>query len=302
MTTRGDEMLSMLDEQLKSDTGDGSQCATGPAGRLFDPAIDKIFIKTNMVKLLNKIVNCFKDNVDASIKFSPDGIMITSLHHSHTVLHTTQLGREMFTSFECDKIFHTWLNLQTFAKKTSLLEKHRSPSITFQLEEDDLVISCPPGVKVLLKAIDSELEFADVSKWNYNIATRLNSEEFCKMVTSMPDEFVIHFDVERRCLVFSGDEDLSRTELAMPIDAEIIEHVKKLPEFDSFRVKIKKKMMGAVMRGEKLARHLIVGFAPDCPLLVRYELNKSVDSRYPDSTVTMYVGTMHDDSDSDDNM
>lgn len=306
--SKGFEMMAGLSERLGIDDLDERptklvKTTEVKESRPFDPKKDAFKMTTHMVKIISQISDCFKDNVMANLQFDSLGINIFSLHHARTVCVSTHLGRDLFSDFNCEKEVFVSLNLMVFAKKISNLQKFKVQNLTFQNQNEDLVLTgqtdSEPAACIRLKSLTSDVEELDLSDFDYDVPIRLLSAEFSKQIDCMPPTFSIHMDVGCEQLVFSGNEDHSVTTLPMRLDKNIIEKIKKFPDVMNYHATFIKANLSAILKGSKLSEYVVVAFSLDSPLFVRYIINESADLN-PDnnSRVSMYFSPkLNDDLD-----
>ena len=158
-----------------------------------------------MVKVIAQISDCFKDNVVANLRFCDDGVNIFALYHSKTVCISTHIGRDMFSEFMCEKEVYVSLNLMILAKKISNLQKFKIQKLTFENQDQDLVLigqtDNGPPARIRLKALTSDVEELDLD-FEYSISIRFLSVEFAKQIECMPASFTIRMNCEQGELVF----------------------------------------------------------------------------------------------------
>lgn len=296
--TKGEQMMLSLREKLGIDQFD--DCPKRKKVKTinvtgvdkFDSKIDGFRMTTHMVKLICQLSDCFKDNVVANIKFNSTGITIFALYHCKTVCINTHIGADLFTEIFCDKDVHIALNLMVLTKKISLLQKFKVPNITFHNEEDDLMISgerngSPANVR--LKGLVYEPEELDISEFEYNVPIRLKSSEFAKLIDCMPAVFSISLQIEKKVILFTGDDDSSVTKLQLKLDDDVIIPLKTFPEVCQYHSFFVKQNLMAIVKGAKLSEYVIVGLSKNAPLFVSYTLNESSKLDVSDrSKVNMY--------------
>lgn len=305
----GSEMIQELSQQLNIGHDDDStilQCGENvkkfktsniQESRSFNPKKDTFKMTTFMGKLISQITDCIKGDVTAQLKFDQNGINIFSFHHSKTVCFNTRLGRDLFSSFECDIEVFASINLKVLAEKMAILQKLKR-TLTFENDDGDLVltgyIDGQPPAKIKLKPLHTEsAEELDLDGYTYNVPVRIRSDEFSKLIDCMPQTFSIRMDCEHGELVFLGNEDHSTTRLPMKLEQDVVDKIKKYPEIKNYNATFAKANLGGILKGAKLSEYVIVAFQDDpdrhLPLFVRYILNESADHN-PDnnSQISMY--------------
>lgn len=301
-SSKGQQMIACLSKQLGIENNESE--ISRPQKRVrthevietreFDPGNDSFKMTTHMVKIISHVTECFKDNIIANLKFNMNGIDIFGLYHSKTVCISTHLGKDLFTDFSCEKEVYTSLNLMVFSKKIASLQKFKIQQLTFETKNEDLMLightDGEPPASIKLKSLTTECEELDLNGFSYDVLIRLQSSEFSKQIDCMPSGgFTIHIDTKHGCLVFTGDDDHSTTELKMKLDKEVIDNIKLYPAVTNYRAAFVKANIGAITKGAKLSEFVIVGFSQDAPLFVRYVLNESSNlNPEHNSSVSMY--------------
>jgi proliferating cell nuclear antigen PCNA len=260
----------------------------------FDAEYDSFCMSTHMVKVVSQVADCIKDNVAANFKFDSEGISIFAFYHSQTVCINVQMGKDFFDEkFSCDKQIFICLNLSTYAKKISMLQKCKVDKISFTNKDEDLMLfgqkEQDPTAEIALKSLNSDIEEIDLSDIDYKITIRLQSSEFSRLIDCMPANFTICFDSINGHLVFQSDEDLSRTKLPLRLEPEVVREIQKHESLKNYKQSFIKANMTYITKGAKLSEHVRVGFSQKQPLFVQYVISESSDlNPSNDSIVNMY--------------
>lgn len=276
-----------------------------PDVRRFDARDDGFKMTTTMVKVIVQVAECFKEDISANVQFGPKGITIFALYHGKTVCISTKLGRDLFSDFYCPKEVNVSLNLVVLAKKLSNLHKCKVQQLTFENDDDNLVLvgqlaeNDPPARIMLKSEVASDVDELDLGDIDYAVPIRLVASEFAKQIECMPATFTIHMDAVRGNLVFKGDEDQSTTTLSLRLEQDVLTKIQQHADVRDYRATFLKANIGAILKGAKIAEYVIVAFTQDSPLFVRYIINESSDMD-PDqnSRVTMWFAPkLNDDLD-----
>ncbi len=265
--------------------------------RVFDPTKDAFTMTTNMVKLLINLFDCFKDNIVANFVFDEHGINIFALYHSKTVAITTQIGRDLFSDFRCEKEVYTSLSLSLIAKKFQILQKCKIHTLTFSSIEDDIAITGTAEngspVDIRLKSLTADTEILDLSDFEYPVCIRVKSTDFARIYECMPSVFSITISIGNKSLVFVGDEDLSTTKLYIPLDDSTIDKIKEQSSLINYKCSFLKLNLKPIVSGSKLSEFVIIGLAPESPLFVRYTIDSNINPQNI-SQVSMYFSPKYE--------
>jgi len=305
--TKGAVMISGLRESLGLDDNCGPLrkkprvvVVAEEEARPFDPDQDAFQMTTHMVKLMSQVTDCFKDNVIANLQFDPGGIHLFSLHHARTVCISTFLGRDLFSTFRCEREVCTTLNLVVLAKKIAILQKFRIQKLIFANKGDDLVLAgqrdAEAPAEIRLKSLTSEVEELDLSAFKFDVVFRLISADLAKLIDCMPPVFSIEVNIDQGGLVFSGHDDHSVTRLSLRLDKNILLEIARFENVKNYKSTFIKANLSAIGKGAKLSEFAQVGLSSDSPLFVRYVLNESSDlDAKKNSSISMYFSPKLDD-------
>lgn len=294
--TTGQQMILELSEKLGIDNVDDiprkkMKISNVEEIKHFDAKKDSFYMKTNMVKLITQLADCFKDNVVANIKFDHTGINIFALYHCKTVCVNTHIGTDLFTDIFCEKDVYIALNLLVLTKKISMLQKFKVPEIIFRNKGGDLFITGERNgspANILIKGLVYDPEELDVGDFKYPSPIRIKSHDFSRMIDCMPSDFNISLNIKDKYILFKGDDDCSIIELQIKLDDDVIRRVSQHKEVRDYNASFVKQNLVAIVKGSKLSEYVIVGFNQNAPLYISYTISDENFETKKCSKVEMY--------------
>lgn len=302
-TTEGQKMMSNLREKFGIENIDNTPLKKVKSVNVteldsFNAKFDSFYMKTNMVKLITQLADCFKDNVVANVKFDNTGINIFALYHCKTVCINTHIGTDLFVDICCEKDIYIAMNLMVLSKKISLLQKFKVPEITFKNKDGDLSISGNRNgspANILIKGLIYDPEELDVGEFQYDVPIRVKSCELAKLIDCMPTDFSISLKLKEKHILFTGDDDSTITELQLKLEDDVVNRLNKYKSIRGYKASFVKQNVMAIVKGSKLCDYVIVGLNQNAPLFISYTISDDNFDPKRRSQVDMYFSPKFSD-------
>lgn len=295
MTTKGSEMIDALNTEL-DDLSEPSvnkkiKTSKNPNTTSFEPSCDSFELTTSNTKIFAHLFTFMAVKSDIGrLHFSPRGLYVSAAYHHETTFIATQLACEMLSKLNCNQETSINLNLDTFAKKFAMLNSFHVESITFKNDSEGNLQLLGTATDHSQKAAvtfgglnDEVMDTEALNELTYDMAIKLSSKEFSRRVEHMPAVFSIAMDVHNACLVFSGKDSNSSTELRLYLSQSVMDTVKKFPRVCDYNQLFGKYNMVDLTKAATLSDDVAMSFGDhDSPLHLVYNLDTK-------STVSVYV-------------
>eukprot|EP00437_Effrenium_voratum_P008043 CAMPEP_0181439582 /NCGR_PEP_ID=MMETSP1110-20121109/22505_1 /TAXON_ID=174948 /ORGANISM="Symbiodinium sp., Strain CCMP421" /LENGTH=260 /DNA_ID=CAMNT_0023563317 /DNA_START=76 /DNA_END=858 /DNA_ORIENTATION=- len=229
--------------------------------------------------LFKKVAESMKDlckevNFDCSEK----GMQVQSMDSSHVALVSLMLRESAFAEFKCDRPVSLGMNVDSLTKilkmtgpSDTLKIRHKGDTdvVNFQCEGSDDRIS-----EFDLKLFQIENEHMEIPEQHYKVVAKLPSSEFQKICRDLK-EFgeTLHLTGDKDGLKFVVSGDIgSGNVLLKPRETEKPEEKVSLTVHEPVTAAFALRYLVNFSKASPLCGSVTLGFAPDAPLLVQYDL------------------------------
>lgn len=247
---------------------------------------------TLAVKRLSAILSALKDTADCTLHFSESALRLFASYQQDSVYCELHLNRDFFGEVSCPVQVAGKFSLFSLARQLGTMQKFKCQTVEFNHGGKDLQITGYPNkgpvCKALLTPVEEPVQLLDTARYQYPVTIRVASQDLQKLVEGMPGTFTITCDTHQGALVFSGQEDSGRVEVAYPLDEQATEQARLHSCVGRFQGEFVKNSFALLGRVSKLAGYVSVSFRTGAPLMATATLVESM-SAGPASYVTLYI-------------
>jgi hypothetical protein len=260
---------------------------------------------TQMTKRLIDVFDLFKDNVECNLEFSENGLDFRALYSDRTVYISVHFDRTVFSDLNCsgEKKAPFCVNLGTLAKKMGILKKFKPQKLTFERNDNQLVVKGftekrAPS-KITMNSLVDGVHELNTSSFTYDTLLRISSEELKDTIESMPSIFTIRFDVDNKCLQFDGSDDVSSVSLSVGLSTDAFKEALRFDSVLTYRACFLKSALVYLVRATKLSAFVTLGLKKEQPLYASYVITESCDTKTTNySVANLYFSPkLEEDSD-----
>ncbi|CAE7821991.1 PCNA [Symbiodinium sp. CCMP2592] len=229
--------------------------------------------------LFKKVAESMKDLCkEVNFDCSERGMQVQSMDSSHVALVSLMLRESAFAEFKCERPVSLGMNVDSLTKilkmtgpSDTLKIRHRGDTdvVNFQCEGSDDRIS-----EFDLKLFQIENEHMEIPEQHYKVVAKLPSSEFQKICRDLK-EFgeTLHLTGDKDGLKFVVSGDIgSGNVLLKPRETEKPEEKVSLTVHEPVTAAFALRYLVNFSKASPLCGSVTLGFAPDAPLLVQYDL------------------------------
>jgi DNA polymerase III sliding clamp (beta) subunit (PCNA family) len=315
LSTRGDKKAKRVDKDISEDLlGRGTSFPSNRVIQTVAVQTEREFRKSDQafqmctqvpkrIALLLTLLNT-GDSGSGNLHFGTNGINVYTLTTDQTVCITVQIGRNIFSTFKCDKEVVFSLNLKVLSDALKKIQQVKADTITFSNDEETLILT---GNRADKTVISCQLHSNDrtpeelVPVFEYPVYLSVKAKDLSDKMDAMPTQgsFCIRMDCDNRRLIFEGKEDCSRTTVFLAIPEDIVAEIRRHSDQRSYSQVFLKNSLSILTRAHRLNTDtVIIGFSNKSPLFVRYIVNRATDHKPEHETnISMYFAAQHADDD-----